>query len=327
MKILFLFVLFPYFLIAEDLKDKTELKPGLDLKQDFSFLPKVVAKYSDKEMTSVELFTLIKPRVDRLGSKLLNQRELKLFVIQFLQDHYKRQASLELALKAGFEPNLGMATLRLEAMEKEKGRAEVIKQFEYTGLTYAEAPRFLAETSALNFWFEKKVAPQNIVEEAEALVFYSENRQQFEQPERVLFAQVYRGFVKEGDKLKVRTKMREAADLIQQGKPFGEIAKKFSEGKLAVNGGVLPRLFSRKDVRLELQGIFKMKINQVSDIIESAEGFHILKLLKRVNAGIPEFKVVRKALVAKLTEERSFKVMEKMIKDQKIKCGFRIYIK
>lgn len=312
---------------GQESPEESALKPGAELKYNFTFLPEVVARYNGVEMSSIELLKLMGSRLSKLKNKLLNQRELKYFVIDFLQDHYKRQASLKLAAEAGFDLNMGLATLRLEAMEAKQGKRKVIEQFEDTGLLYSTAPRFLAETYALNEWLEKKILLENKVDEASALYYYSENKQLFTQQEKVLFAQVYIGFITELEKPSALKRIRNAAESIQLGQEFALVAKKNSEGKEAINGGLFEHLFTKVQLRPELHLLFKMKANQVSGIIETNEGFHIVKLLKKTKAGLSPFKRIRKGLMQQLSKEKAFKVMSDLIVQKKIDSGFRIYIK
>ena len=69
-----------------------------------------------------------------------------------------------------------------------------------------------------------------------------------------------------------------------------------------------------------------MKEGEVSGIIESTEGFHIIKLLSKTEAGTPSFNEIKKQLIATLSREKAFKLMEMRIKQQKLSSGFRIFI-
>ena len=130
MRLLLFFIFFSTFLYADD-KD-SKLRPGAELDYDFSFLPKVVASYKGRDLTSTKLIPLMDSRLKTIQGKLLNERQLKMFVVNFLQDYYQRVISLELAEKDGFEPNIGLAFLRLQQMEKEKGKKQVMNDLKYT---------------------------------------------------------------------------------------------------------------------------------------------------------------------------------------------------
>ena len=324
MRLFLLIIIFSFISFSQE-KD-SKLKPGAELEWDFSFLPQIVAKYKGESMKSTDLVKLIKARLDNIDGKALNQRQLKLFVVQFIEDYFQRKISLELAAADGFQPNIGLASLRIEMMEKEQGKEAVRKSLKSSGLPYDEAPKFLAETKALDDWFEKKIVQESQIEEAEALYFYMENRKKFEQPDRIQIAEIFTGFVNSDDVEKARRKIIEASLLLKQGKSFAEVAKKYSEGKQGKDGGVLLRFFSKEELKKELQIVFDMKKGETSNVIEAVDGFHIVKVLAKAEAGVPKFNEIKDQLTQRLAREKAFKLMEARVKNKKIKEGYRIYI-
>jgi peptidyl-prolyl cis-trans isomerase SurA len=86
-----------------------------------------------------------------------------------------------------------------------------------------------------------------------------------------------------------------ANDLLKQirgGANFEDIAKKFSDGPSAQDGGALG-MFKRGQLAKELEDkTFAMKAGDVTDVIRTKQGYVILKVLDHQQAGIPPMKDV-----------------------------------
>ncbi len=86
-----------------------------------------------------------------------------------------------------------------------------------------------------------------------------------------------------------------ANDLLKQihdGANFEDIAKKYSDGPSAADGGALG-MFKRGQLAKELEDkTFAMKTGEVSDVIRTKQGYVILKVVDHQQAGIPPMKDV-----------------------------------
>jgi peptidyl-prolyl cis-trans isomerase SurA len=84
-----------------------------------------------------------------------------------------------------------------------------------------------------------------------------------------------------------------ANDLLKQihdGATFEDIAKKYSDGPSAAEGGVLG-VFKRGQLAKELEDrTFAMKAGDVTDVIRTKQGYVILKVIDHQMAGIPTLK-------------------------------------
>jgi len=84
-----------------------------------------------------------------------------------------------------------------------------------------------------------------------------------------------------------------ANDLLKQikdGAAFEDIAKKYSDGPSASDGGTLG-LFKRGQLAKELEDkTFAMKAGEVTDVIRTKQGYVILKVVEHREAGVPPLK-------------------------------------
>jgi len=84
----------------------------------------------------------------------------------------------------------------------------------------------------------------------------------------------------------IKKKAQEILDKIKKGEDFTELAKKYSEGPSAKNGGDLD-FFTRDSMVPEFSEVaFKLKkVGDVSDLVRTKYGYHIIKL-----TGVRDFK-------------------------------------
>ena len=87
-----------------------------------------------------------------------------------------------------------------------------------------------------------------------------------------------------------------ANDLLKQiraGASFEDIAKKYSDGPSAAQGGDLGTPFIRGTLAKELEDkTFAMKSGEVTDVIRTKQGYIILRVISHQKAGIPPLKEV-----------------------------------
>lgn len=270
-------------------KDDSQIKPGGELLIDVSFLPPVLALYDGKRLRTEHFLKENTHRLNPLSKMKMNEAGLKEFIKQLIDEKYDRVASLELAELVGLEPNIGISFLELQEMEKKLGRETLTKQLQVNGIAYESAAKYMAESTVIDQWFQQKLVPENQVNEAEALLYYSENTEKFKVKDRVKFAQIYCGFILAEGKEKARRKIQEVQYQLSIGKKFADMAKKYSDGKFASLGGVQDRFYNEDELIKELKPILKIDIGKRSTIIESPKGFHLIKVLERRDAGQLKF--------------------------------------
>jgi peptidyl-prolyl cis-trans isomerase D len=112
---------------------------------------------------------------------------------------------------------------------------------------------------------------------------------------------------------KAKKKIEKILKEAKSGKDFTELAKKYSEGPSKDNGGDLGT-FKRGEMIKEFEDVaFSMKDGEISDIVKTPYGFHIIKVNKHV-----------KGKDLKLDEAKEEII--KKIKNEKAKTSYRNYV-
>jgi len=68
------------------------------------------------------------------------------------------------------------------------------------------------------------------------------------------------------------------------------------------------------------EAAFRMKTGEISDVIESPIGFHIIRIIDRRGAGIKPIEEVRQEIVGKIGNEKMKKKFEEWMEDVRKKA-------
>src|SRR5713101_2031519 len=125
--------------------------------------------------------------------------------------------------------------------------------------------------------------------------FYNEHKQQFVRPEQVALREIEvstQGKT-EAELPDLKKKAETALQRVKDGEDFGEIAKRFSDGSTAKQGGFLG-VYKRGELSKELEDIvFKMKKNELTDVMDTKQGYLVLQVLERYEEGEQCYVVIK----------------------------------
>jgi len=98
--------------------------------------------------------------------------------------------------------------------------------------------------------------------------------------------------ISETDQLNQKNKIKNALEELNSGKPFSEVAQKFSEGESAENKGDLGWFSSEQMVPELAVTAFATEKNATSEIIESSVGLHIIRVNdKKIEDGVEKINI------------------------------------
>jgi peptidyl-prolyl cis-trans isomerase SurA len=136
--------------------------------------------------------------------------------------------------------------------------------------------------------------------------YYEEHKDQFNRPEQVELGEIF--LSTEGKSPEeiaaVRTKADDLHNRVAKGENFVEIAKRYSEGTTARDGGDLGR-FERGQLSPQLEeAVFKMDKNGITEVIQTKTGFEILKVLNHFDAGLQPLDKVEGEITNRLYSQK-----------------------
>lgn len=117
----------------------------------------------------------------------------------------------------------------------------------------------------------------------------------------------------------LRKKANEILEKIKNGENFEELAKKYSDDKLSgKNGGELG-YFNKKDKNIEFtKEVFELNKGEISNIIETSQGYHIVKVNDKVDKLI-SMEECKEDINKEILKEAYIKHIEELNKKSNIK--------
>jgi peptidyl-prolyl cis-trans isomerase C len=207
---------------------------------------------------------------------------------QVLNNLIDREVLFQESVTEGF----GISEQRID-LELESIRGQFATQEEYQqaldnlGVTEAELEVDIAKSLAIQGLLEEEVLGSLEVSEEEARGFYEENAQLFTQPDQVRARHIListEGL--EGDAAaEARSRAEDLLEELGEGADFAELAQEHSEGPSAPQGGDLG-LFGRGQMVAPFEeAAFALDEGEISGIVETQFGFHIIQVTEKVAGG------------------------------------------
>ena len=154
------------------------------------------------------------------------------------------------------------------------------------------------------------------VSDDEISKYYEAHKAEFVRPEQVALREIV--VSTEGKKPEelpdLKKKAETALKRVQDGEDFGEIAKRLSDGSTKSQGGFLG-IYKRGELSKELEDkVFKMKRNELTEVMETKQGFLVLQVLEHYDEGEQSLAKVKNEINEKIYGERMEPAMREYLK-------------
>ena len=172
--------------------------------------------------------------------------------------------------------------------------------------------------STLKIEIEKGIAIQKLVDthivnkikisDAESKVFYDTNPGLFKQSEQVKASHILIKVEPGADEItksEAKEKIKKIQQKLNKGEDFAALAKEFSEGPSKNNGGDLGYFQRGQMVKSFEDAAFALKTEEVSDIVETQFGFHIIKVIDKKPEKTVAYENVKEDLAQHLKQEKT----------------------
>ena len=172
-----------------------------------------------------------------------------------------------------------------------------------------------------NHLLTQKVIGQEVgshinITDDEVQKYYEAHKTDFVRPEQVALREIQVNTQgKSADELPALKKKAETAlKRVQDGEDFGEIAKRYSDSSTKDQGGYLG-MYKRGELAKELEDkVFAMKRNQLTEVLETKQGYLILQVLEHYDEGQQSLDKVRNEITEKLYSARMEPAMRDYLK-------------
>ncbi len=204
---------------------------------------------------------------------------------------------------------------RLDEMRKQMNLGsmeELEKAAEAQGASYEDFKQNLRNQIVTQHVIGEEVGKHLAMNKDEVKRFYDLHRAEMEQPEQVRLSEILIAPKRpakpaaapdakpeplseaetEAALAAAQTQAQDLLDQIHKGAKFEDLAKKYSDGPSAKDGGDLS-YFKRGTLSKELEDkVFALKAGEVTDVVRTKQGYVILQVTEHQMAGIPSLKEV-----------------------------------
>lgn len=223
--------------------------------------------------------------------------------------------------------------IKVEQSEVEAAFADVQKRF----TDAAALEKALAESNIsvddLKIKIQRSIAAKKlmddqvsnaiVVSESESRAFYDANPEYFKQAEKVKASHI---LIKCDPKAEAsvkddaRKKIEDIQKKLKDGESFSELAKQFSECPSSKQGGDLGFFEQGKMVKPFADAAFALKTGEVSDIVETDFGFHLITATGKKAASTEEYETVKEKINSHLKQGKTQEAVGKYIESLREKA-------
>jgi peptidyl-prolyl cis-trans isomerase C len=161
---------------------------------------------------------------------------------------------------------------------------------------------------AIKGLIDTRITQKVVITDKESKAFYDANPNLFKQPEQVkaghILIKVEAG-ADEQKKTEADKKIKEVQKKLKGGQDFAALAKEYSEDVSSANGGDLGYFSRGQMVKPFEDQAFGMKPNEVSDIVETRFGYHLIKVYDKKPEKILAYGDVKGLLTERMQQEKA----------------------
>jgi parvulin-like peptidyl-prolyl isomerase len=273
--------------------------------------------------------------------------QMRMLEQQVLQRLIQIQLLLDKATEADKAKGKETAEKRFATILKRAGSDEALnRQLKSVGMTEAELRAKIAEEATAEAVLDREL--KVAVTDADVKKFYDENPTKFEEPEMVRASHILLGTLDSTTRQplsdeKKAAKRKQAEDLLKRaraGEDFAKLAKEYSEDPGSKEKGG-EYTFPRNAMVPEFESAaFSLNTNQISDIVTTQFGYHIIKLSEKIPAHQVTLAKVADELkdglkrretekllpdyIEKLKKESNVEILDEKLKPKEAPGGFTV---
>src|SRR3990172_10170452 len=273
-----------------------------------SFMVLLDMRSRDKDLKDDDIY--------RVEKEVLNEMVEERLMLQFAKDNNIKVSDDD--VKAAIEDIKKQNNFTDEMLEKELNKENI------TLNDYKERLREqITVSKVINYEVRSKVQ----VDEKDVKKYYDEHRDELATPEEIRVRHIMFAYSEDMDSQKEEIIKKKAFDIlnrIKQGEDFASLASMYSEDASAKNGGDLGYFTKGKMIKVFEDTAFALKKGEVSDVIKTSFGYHILKYEDRREAGFKPLEDVSREIERRIFNEKIKSLKDAWVKKMREKAFIEI---
>jgi peptidyl-prolyl cis-trans isomerase C len=166
---------------------------------------------------------------------------------------------------------------------------------------------------AIKTLIDKEVIQKVSVSDKQVRTYYDENQQLFRKPEQVKASHILiqvPATADEAKKAEALAAIQALKTRIDNGENFAALAMEYSDGPSKVKGGDLGFFGRKQMVPPFSDAAFALQPGQVSDVVETRFGYHLIRVTERQAEQEMAFNDVKEAISKRLRQEQEGKKID-----------------
>ena len=205
---------------------------------------------------------------------------------------------------------------QIRQQNKLKDMDDLEKAVESQGINWEDFKSNIRNKMLTQEVIRREVGGHITITHEDALNYYNAHKQEYERPEQIALSaiEVKTEGKKESEVPELKAKAEKLRQRVLDGEDFSELAKRFSDGTTAQQGGFLG-VYKQSELTKELwDAVAPLKKKQMTDVIETKQGFLILEMLEHYTEGVQPFDKVENEIMDKLYTEKMEPALREYLK-------------
>lgn len=207
-------------------------------------------------------------------------------------------------VKASINQSFDKSVLK-KLMEKYQAttRSELEAKMAAQGQSLDRQRQMYVERSLASGW-ENQHIKDRVIDVSDQLGYYQQNIAQFSYPAKARWEELMVSFDRYNSRTEALRALEAMGNDVLRGAVFAEVAKARSSGPTRFDGGIYDWTTKGSLVSKVLdEAIFGLPIGRMSQILEDENGYHIVRVIERVDAGKKEFLDAQTEIRKKLRDQ------------------------
>jgi peptidyl-prolyl cis-trans isomerase C len=220
-------------------------------------------------------------RVTRQGQQVSDEQMAKL-KNNILDNLIEREILYQQSQKDGIQITDQKVDDQLASIKKRfPSETEYKNALDKMNLTEDQVKSQIKRGLSIRELIDQKITSKVVVTDEESKAYYDKNPQMFKQPAQIKASHILikvDAKANETKKAEARKKIEEVQQKLKDGGDFATLAKEYSEGPSNAKGGDLGYFRRGQMVKPYEDAAMALKPNEVSDIVETRFGYHLIKV-------------------------------------------------
>ncbi|WP_114972930.1 peptidylprolyl isomerase [Rhodoferax ferrireducens] len=270
------------------------LQPEVQRQADY-----IVAVVNSEPITNNEVRTEMQRAMQQLAQQRRPQPDSKLLARQVLESLINQKAQLQLARESGIQVDEAAIDLAEQniARQNQLDVTELHRRLAQEGVVLSQFRAQLRDQLLLTRLRERDVDPRARVSDLE-IDQYLREQQNDSNPatQEVNLAQILVTVPDAASPVQIaalQARAQRALDRARAGQDFVALVREFSDASDSASGGQLGLRTADRYPPLFIQATQNLGVGDVSALVRSGAGFHVLKVLEKKSAGAPAMTVTQ----------------------------------